>query len=29
MEAVTLKNMMHKEVIHFILEHIVHRFIIP
>jgi transposase InsO family protein len=29
MEAVTLKNMMHKEVIHFILEHIVHRFDIP
>jgi hypothetical protein len=24
-----LKNMMHKEVIHFILEHIVHRFSIP
>jgi transposase InsO family protein len=24
-----LKNMMHKEVIHFILEHIVHRFGIP
>jgi hypothetical protein len=29
MEAVPLKNMMHKEVIHFILEHIVHRFDIP
>jgi hypothetical protein len=29
MEAVPLKNMMHKEVIHFILEHIIHRFGIP
>jgi hypothetical protein len=29
MEAVPLKNMTHKEVIHFILEHIVHRFGIP
>jgi transposase InsO family protein len=29
MEVVPLKNMMHKEVIHFILEHIVHRFSIP
>jgi hypothetical protein len=29
MEAVPLKNMTHKEVIHFILEHIVHRFDIP
>jgi transposase InsO family protein len=28
-EAVPLKNMTHKEVIHFILEHIVHRFGIP
>jgi hypothetical protein len=28
-EVVLLKNMMHKEVIHFILEHIVHRFDIP
>jgi transposase InsO family protein len=28
-EVVPLKNMMHKEVIHFILEHIVHRFGIP
>jgi transposase InsO family protein len=28
-EVVLLKNMMHKEVIHFILEHIVHRFGIP
>jgi hypothetical protein len=28
-EAVELKNMMHREVIHFILEHIVHRFGIP
>jgi transposase InsO family protein len=26
MEAVPLKNMTHKEVIHFILEHIIHRF---
>jgi hypothetical protein len=26
MEVVPLKNIMHKEVIHFILEHIVHRF---
>jgi hypothetical protein len=29
MEAVPLKNMTYKEVIHFILEHIVHRFGIP
>jgi transposase InsO family protein len=29
MEAVSLKNMMHKEVTHFILEHIIHRFTIP
>jgi hypothetical protein len=29
MEAVPLKNMMHKEVIHFISEHIIHRFGIP
>jgi hypothetical protein len=29
MEVVPLKNMTHKEVIHFILEHIVHRFSIP
>jgi hypothetical protein len=28
-EAILLKNMMHKEVIYFILEHIVHRFDIP
>jgi hypothetical protein len=28
-DAIPLKNMMHKEVIHFILEHIVHRFGIP
>jgi hypothetical protein len=28
-EAVLLKNMTYKEVIHFILEHIIHRFIIP
>jgi hypothetical protein len=28
-EVVPLKNMMHKEVIHFILEHIIHRFGIP
>jgi hypothetical protein len=28
-EAVPLKNMTHKEVIHFILDHIVHRFSIP
>jgi hypothetical protein len=28
-EVVPLKSMMHKEVIHFILEHIVHRFSIP
>jgi hypothetical protein len=28
-EVVLLKNMMHKEVIHFILEHIIHRFGIP
>jgi hypothetical protein len=29
MENVPLKNIMHKEVVHFILEHIVHRFGIP
>jgi hypothetical protein len=29
MKAVPLKNMTHKEVIHFISEHIVHRFGIP
>jgi hypothetical protein len=28
-EAIPLKNMMHREVIHFILEHIIHRFNIP
>jgi hypothetical protein len=28
-EVIPLKNMTHKEVIHFILEHIVHRFGIP
>jgi hypothetical protein len=28
-EAVPLKNMTHKEVIHFISEHIIHRFGIP
>jgi hypothetical protein len=28
-KAVLLKNMMHKEVIHFILEHTIHRFGIP
>jgi hypothetical protein len=28
-EVVLLKNMMHREVIHFISEHIVHRFGIP
>jgi transposase InsO family protein len=28
-EVVPLNNMTHKEVIHFILEHIVHRFNIP
>jgi hypothetical protein len=28
-EAVPLKNRMHKDAIHFILEHIVHRFSIP
>jgi IS30 family transposase len=28
-EAVPLKNMTHKEVIHFILEHTIHRFRIP
>jgi transposase InsO family protein len=28
-EAVQLKNMTHKEVIHFISEHIIHRFGIP
>jgi hypothetical protein len=26
MEAIPLKNMVHREVIHFILEHIIHRF---
>jgi hypothetical protein len=29
MEVILLKNMMHKEIIHFILEHIVHRLDIP
>jgi hypothetical protein len=29
MEVLLLKNMTHKEVIHFMLEHIVHRFSIP
>jgi hypothetical protein len=29
MKAVTLKNMTHREVIHFISEHIIHRFSIP
>jgi transposase InsO family protein len=29
MEAVPLKNMMPREVIHFILEHIIHKFGIP
>jgi hypothetical protein len=29
MEAVLLKNMMHREVIHFISEHIIHTFNIP
>jgi hypothetical protein len=28
-EAVPLKNMTHKEVIEFIIEHIIHRFNIP
>jgi hypothetical protein len=28
-EAIPLKNMTHKEVINFILEHIVHKFVIP
>jgi tRNA U38,U39,U40 pseudouridine synthase TruA len=28
-EAVLFKNMTHREVIHFILEHIIHRFGIP
>jgi hypothetical protein len=28
-EAIPLKNMMHREVIHFISEHIIHRFDIP
>jgi hypothetical protein len=28
-EAIQLKNMTHKEVIHFISEHIIHRFSIP
>jgi hypothetical protein len=29
MEAIPLKNMTHREVIHFISEHIIHRFGIP
>jgi hypothetical protein len=29
MKVVPLKNITHKEVIHFILEHIIHRFGIP
>jgi hypothetical protein len=29
MEDVPLKNMTHREIIHFISEHIVHRFSIP
>jgi hypothetical protein len=29
MEAVPLKNMTHKELIRFILEHIIHRFVRP
>jgi transposase InsO family protein len=29
MEVIPLKNLMHKEAIHFILEHIIHRFGIP
>jgi transposase InsO family protein len=29
MEAIPLKNMAHREVIHFISEHIIHRFGIP
>jgi hypothetical protein len=28
-EAIPLKNMTHREVIHFISEHIIHRFSIP
>jgi hypothetical protein len=28
-EVIPLKNMMHEEVIHFISEHIIHRFGIP
>jgi hypothetical protein len=28
-EAISLKNMTHREVIHFILEHIIHKFGIP
>jgi intergrase/recombinase len=28
-KTVLLKNMMHRDVIHFILEHIIHRFDIP
>jgi transposase InsO family protein len=28
-KVVPLKNMMHKEVIHFVVEHIIHRFNIP
>jgi hypothetical protein len=28
-EAIPLKNMTHKEVLYFILEHIMHRFGIP
>jgi transposase InsO family protein len=29
MESIPLKNMTHKEVIHFISEHIIHRFRVP
>jgi hypothetical protein len=29
MEAIPLKNMTHKEIIHFISEHMIHRFGIP
>jgi hypothetical protein len=28
-EVIPLKNMMHKQVIHFISKHIIHRFSIP
>jgi hypothetical protein len=28
-EAVPLRNMTHREVIHFVLEHIIHRFRLP